>query len=112
MHRNYTRLTTTGQLMQSTDSSATASIAPQLPDGWQHSDENDSHLLMTNPASPFVVCVRPAGGRWAVLLRRRHASSQPELMLQERYERRHVAAEQALAWAHVISLTLAEVTDE
>lgn len=97
--------------MHPTDSSSAVSLATRLPDGWQHSDENGAHLLVTNPASPFVVCVRPAGGRWAVMLRRRHTSSQPALMLQECYERRHLAAEQALVWTHVISLTLAEVTD-
>jgi hypothetical protein len=86
-------------------------IGSQLPDGWDHNDNNDSYLLLTNTASPFVVCVRPAGGRWAVLLRRRHASSQPTLMLQERYHYRQTAVEQAIAWTYVITLTLAEVTD-
>jgi hypothetical protein len=88
------------------------SIADQLPEGWNHNDGNDSYLLLTNTASPFVICVRPAGGRWAVLLRRRHASSQPALMIQERYDYRQTATEQAIAWTNVITLTLAEVADE
>jgi hypothetical protein len=87
------------------------SIASQLPDGWNHNDRHDSYLLLTNTASPFVICVRPAGGRWAVLLRRRHASSQPALMLQERYDYRQTAVEQAIGWTTVITLTLAEVAD-
>lgn len=90
---------------------AATSIASQLPDGWTHNDGSNSYLLLTNTASPFVVCVRPAGGRWAVLLRRRHASSQPALMLQERYDYRQTATEQAIAWTYVITLTLAEVAD-
>jgi hypothetical protein len=88
-----------------------SSIGTRLPDGWTHNDSNDSYLLLTNTASPFVVCVRPAGGRWAVLLRRRHASSQPALMLQERYDSRQTATEQAIVWTYVITLTLAEVAD-
>jgi hypothetical protein len=72
---------------------------------------NGSYLLFTNPASPFVIDVRLAGGRCAVMLRRRHARSHPALMLNERYERRQTAVEQTIVWTYIISQGLAEAPD-
>jgi hypothetical protein len=86
-------------------------LTPQLPDNWQQSDANGSHLLFTNMASPFIVCVRPEGGQWAAQLRWRHASSQPELLINERYNCWQMAVEQASIWTYIVSLTLGEVTD-